>query len=198
MASKIDRIATLLAQGIAPAQVASITGVTPSYISQLRSDPEFVDYIASLKEEAGNKEVSPMEELAVFSDTLLATEHQVVAHLKERLPYMEDRVAIQMLKEVGARSDSIRKTAAISSLVANPGMATVRLVEITMPACAVPDIQFGANNEIVAIGSRSIAPMATQALHSLINSTRPSKDNDIIEEADYETYSTESSEAVNA
>lgn len=171
MASKIDRIASLLVSGLAPSQIADIVAVSPSYISNLKADPDFQLHLQSLAEERLTDETE-VDEDSIYKDKLAAAEHKIVSHILERLPYMADNHAILALSTVGNRRDAMQKANLMSgigsALKQNGG--TVRMVEVTIPAAAVPDIVLGKNNEVISIGGRAIAPMPTSALQRMIDS----------------------------
>lgn len=171
MASTIDRIANLLASGLTPTIVSSIVGVSASYVSQLRADPEFQEHVTALKQEAMEEENSSEKEVTIYTDKLLGAEHKIVDHILERLPYMEDRATISALREIGARNDSLRKQSLMGSAIKEVGKSggTLRMIELTIPSVAAPDLLFGKNNEVVQIGSRSIAPMPTATLQKIID-----------------------------
>lgn len=170
MASKIDRIASLLVSGLAPSQIADIVAVSPSYISNLKADPDFQLHLEALASERLEEDNETNED-NIYKDKLAAAEHKIVNHLMERLPYMADNHAILALNTVGSRRDAMQK----ASLMAGVGSAlkqnggTVRMVEISIPAAAVPDIVLGKNNEVISIGGRAIAPMPTSALQKMID-----------------------------
>lgn len=175
MASTIDRIAELLASGLPPTLSASITGVSPSYISQLLKDPDFKELVNDLAKERVEKEATASvedKEIKHYGNKLLGAEHKIVDHLLERIHMMEDRTAISALREIGARHDAMRKPT-LGSVVAQMGNSggTLRMIELSLPAVAAPDIMFGKNSEIVQIGNRSITPMPTAALQKIIDGT---------------------------
>lgn len=171
MASKIDRIAHLLASGLTTSITASVAGVSPAYVSQLKADPDFQAHVNELKMELVEEESTTEKELTTYSDKLLGAEHKVVDHILDRLNMMEDRTAIAALREIGARHDAMRKQALVGTVVKDLGKngGTLRMIELTIPAVAAPDLHFGSNNEIVQIGNRSIAPMPTATLQKIID-----------------------------
>lgn len=171
MASKIDRIATMLASGIQASSICQIVGVAPSYISNLKADPDFNLHLSALREELANSDSGPTEE-EIYSDKLLGAEHKIVTHLMDRLNYMADNHAVAALQAVGARRDAITKQNALASFQASAGAGntTIRMVEISIPAISAPDLVIGKNNEVVSIGSRAITPMPATALQALLNS----------------------------
>lgn len=170
MASKIDRIANLLASGVQPSMVAKITGVTPSYISQLCSDQDFSNHLSELKLELVTTDSNEDKETELLADKLLGAEHKIVDRIIDRLDLMSDGHVIAAYAKISERRDSLTKQAAMASVAKtlNQTGATVRMVELTIPAIAAPEIIFGKNNEIVSIGNRSITPMPTAALQKMI------------------------------
>lgn len=183
MSSKIDRIANLLASGMKPVMVARIVGVTDSYISQLQADPDFKSALEDLKAEKAEQNSTEAEEDSILKDKLKGAEHRIVDHILSRLDMMADGHAIAALRTIGDRHDAARKHNLLTQAPALAGsqMATVRMVELTMPACAVPELILGKNKEIVSIGGREITPMPINALQNLIDSQLKA------EEAIYET-----------
>ena len=177
MASKIDRIATMLASGIQASSIAAIVGVSPSYISNLIADPDFSTHLAALKEELAESN-SKEAESEIYQDKLLGAEHKIVTHLMDRLNYMADNHAIQALVAVGARRDSLAKSQAIANFTNSSNGTTIRMVEISIPAISAPDLVIGKNNEVVSIGSRAIAPMPAATLMAMLNNT-----NEVIDHA---------------
>lgn len=171
MASKIDRIAHLLATGLPAGMVASITAVSPAYVSQLYADPDFKLHVQELRAEIAEEESSSENEITTYTDKLLGAEHKIVDHIISRLDLMEDRTAIAALREIGARNDSLRKTSLVNNAIKDLKQTggSMRMIEISIPQVAAPDITFGPNREIVQIGSRSIAPMPTATLQKIID-----------------------------
>jgi hypothetical protein len=171
MASKIDRIANLLVSGLKPASIAQIVSVSPSYISNLLKDEDFQAHIQALAQEKLDEGCNETEEAKFYVDKLAGAEHTIVNHLLERLPYMADNHAIMALNTVGSRRDAMMKANLLAgvgqALQANGG--TVRMVEISIPSVAIPDVQFGKNNEVVSIGSRAITPMPVAALQRMMD-----------------------------
>lgn len=175
MSSKLDRIANLLASGMKPALVAKITAVSPSYISQLIADPDFKQALEELKAAKVDSAGSEEEEDKSLKDKFQAAEHKIVDHILDRLDMMGDGHVIAALRTIGDRNDAMRKhsllTKSTSALAAlGGGQATMRMVELTIPACAVPELILGKNSEIISIGGRDITPMPVNTLQSLINS----------------------------
>lgn len=172
--TKQDRIAQLLAQGMKPSMIAGIVGVTAPYISQLAADQDFKEHVAALitelaEEDAEGKDTRARERIH-YVDTLAAAEHKVLDQILTSLQYMSGREQIAALDTIGKRRDAMEQQQARQSGAHGLGgeQATVRFVEITMPAICIPELQMGPNREILGIGDRSIAPMNTSKLNDLL------------------------------
>lgn len=170
MASKIDRIASMLVSGIRPASIAQVVGVSPSYISNLLANEDFKLHLHELSEELSEESTTEVEEAKIYTDSLAAAEHTILKHLIDRLPYMADNHAIAALSTVGARRDSMHRVQTPTLGYQAAAGATIRMVEITIPAAAAPDLVIGKNNEVVSIGSRAVTPMPTASLQALMDS----------------------------
>lgn len=181
MASKIDRIATMLVSGIQASSIAQIIGVSPSYISNLQKDPDFKLHLEALREEKAAAETTKDEEVEIYHDKLLGAEHKIVTHLMDRLHYMADNHAIAALQAIGARRDSVTKAQATSSFSNNLNGTTIRMVEISIPAISAPDLVIGKNNEVVSIGSRATSPMPAATLQTLLNTNSQVFDHETLE-----------------
>ena len=182
MASKIDRIATMLVSGIQASSICQIVGVAPSYISNLKADPDFNLHLSALREELASSDSGPTEE-EIYSDKLLGAEHKIVTHLMDRLNYMADNHAVAALQAVGARRDAITKQNALASFQASAanGNTTIRMVEISIPSISAPDLVIGKNNEVVSIGSRAITPMPAATLQAMLNNTNEVIDHETLD-----------------
>ena len=177
MTTKIARIATLLANGVTPTMVARITGVSDSYISQLRSDPDFITHLTALQEELAQESGNKEAEIEIYADKLLGAEHKLVDTIMERLPYMGDGHLIAALAKIGERRDATLKsqlTSAATKAISGGSGASIKMVEISIPAVAAPDLRLGKNNEIISIDGRSITPLPTAALSSLLSTASSS------------------------
>lgn len=198
MATKNDRIAQLKASGMPNGMIASLTAVSPAYVSQLCALPEFQQHVAELTLEMAEEETSENKsearELGSYKDKLAAAEHELLDHLVSRVHSMDDRTALSALVAVGSRRDAIHKAqqtdkqltmAAQLSSNLLPG-TTLRMVELTIPAISAPELRYGANNEVVGIGERSTTPMpAATLLKMLEGQDKPAIDIDDYEDAQY-------------
>ncbi len=176
--TKQDRIACLLAQGIAPSQVASIVGVHPSYVSQLAADPDFKAHVEELVGELAEREggATEIEERKHYRDKLAGAEHKIVDHILNSLVHSTAREAAAVLDVIGKRRDQmdgsngkgIIQAIHAQSSTDDKGVTTTRVVQISIPDVCLPELKMAGNNEIVAIGDRSTAPMPVQALKKIL------------------------------
>lgn len=176
--TKQDRIASLLARGMPPSQVALLTACQQSYVSQLLADPDFKAYVADLMQEQAEKEggSTQQEERNHYRDRLASAEHKILDHIVSNIHNSTVREAAAVLTAVGQRRDTMEGIggkgvmAAIAAEVqTNPdGSTTTRMVQITMPDICLPELKMAGANEIVAIGDRSTAPMPAGALRKIL------------------------------
>jgi hypothetical protein len=178
MATKQDRIAGLLAQGMAPSLVASLVNVDPSYISQLLKDEAFLYCLQELKTELAEEAIENLEEqrheeALYYIDRLAATEHSILDKITKELSYMTGREALLALDVVGKRREAmqtgLQKQKALSGIGDLPPGSTVRLVEIEIPNICVPELTFTDNREIIAIGNKSVNPMPAARLQKILS-----------------------------
>lgn len=186
----IDRIAQLLVSGMAPSLVASVVNVDKSYVAQLLADPDFKE---ALKELAmANNETPIRSEEDALTDKLTGLAHASMDQLLTRVQagMMDDRNLLLTLTTVNNMQESITKKQAIRKGLAGAGLSSdvngvaIRVVEISMPAVCAPDITFGPNSEIVAIGSRSTATMPAASLQKMLEGElKPALEGDYHEQA---------------
>ena len=78
--TKIDRIAQLLVGGMNPALVASVVGVSKSYISQLLQDQDFKAALKELAEQQATEAPQSSDEVA--KDKMIGIEHAAMDQLQ--------------------------------------------------------------------------------------------------------------------
>lgn len=152
-----DRIASLLGSGLAPALVASATGVSASYISQLLSEPAFSLEVASLRA----KDIEKMQERDGAWDGL---EDKLLEKLGDLVPFMvkprEVLHAIQVVNGAKRRAaDLVKPDGSALGSVTNHN--TVVLV---LPQKVVSQFELSKNNEVISVAGRALVPMATSRL----------------------------------
>ena len=161
------RIAEFLAQGIAAADVARIVGCTPAYLSQLASDEEFVAILTAKKEEY----LASSEMDTILEDSYTSLETKIVHQLSDSIATATVSELARTLEAVAKRRDSFLKNR-LPALAANNGNNNVTVVNIAMPSYAIPSFQKNANNEIVAVDDKSLAPLPSSRVRELFASLK--------------------------
>lgn len=182
--SQQERIIGFLAQGLKAAQVASIVGCTPAYISQLCSAQDGPEgFREALTEKAKELSSSGDIEETTVSSKYLSMEHKLLKTIEDRLGEAEFPALVNALKVVGERQEkrALRK-AGLS--VAQQGTLVQNIVNITVPAHALPEFRMNTNLEVTAIGDRIMAPMSSDAVRQLFKSRKlPAVDAEILHRA---------------
>ena len=155
MSDTKQQIILNLARGIPPAQIARFLGVTESYVSQIKDDPEVKDLVrqqASLESEAVEK----------FDTTLDEAEERALQNISSKIPLANMQQSLQAFKVLnGARR---RK----DSRVMTQGQIDAPLVQIILPAAA-PEVQFITNqqSQIVEVEGRTMTAIDPSKLKEL-------------------------------
>ena len=182
--SQQERIIGFLAQGLRAAQVASIVGCTPAYISQLCSAQDGPEgFRDALTEKAKELSSSGDIEETTVSAKYLSMEHKLLKTIEDRLGEAEFPALVNALKVVGERQEkrALRK-AGLS--VAQQGTLVQNIVNITVPAHALPEFRMNQNLEVTAIGDRIMAPMSSDAVRQLFKSRKlPAADAEMLHRA---------------
>lgn len=147
-----DRIANLLANGVTAAQAAIATGVSESYISQLRSSDE--SFSALLQQ----KLTTTLEQEHELQDTYDTIEQEILNEVSLRLPTADIRDLAFALQSVTRANPKRAK-----NTILNPNNATNLIQNNTAITVNLPthvlqdvDIQLNARNEIVAVDGQSM------------------------------------------
>jgi len=138
----LARVASLLASGLKPSQVATIVGCSPARISQLLQDESFQ---LLLKERQVEFEKEDIEEKSL-SAKYTAAEHALITQVMEMAPASELRDVTAALRVVGERQEKMK---ARTQPVVSPQAQQV-FVSISLPshALAIPSVQRTLQNEI--------------------------------------------------
>lgn len=146
-----ERIISLLGTGVAPEQVASALGVTPSYVSQMLSDPAITAQVAELRYEHLQKHNARDNEYDELED-------QLVARLKDLMPLMvrpmEVLKSIQVINAAKRRGQS-----APQALVASQN-----IVQITVPTQIINRFTTNVQNQVIKAGEQELLTMQSGTL----------------------------------
>lgn len=155
-----DRIISYLAAGLKPANISSIVGCSPAYISQLLSDPDFK---AQVEAKMLDGSVEPDETLDKKYESL---EHGIINNMQAALAGAELPHLTRALEAVNKGQDMRAKRK-------NPALRDptqlVQVVQINIPqhAIAAPVMNLNSNSEVVAIDNKPLAPMSAEGIKAL-------------------------------
>lgn len=175
----VERIAQLLVNGMQPSLVASVVGVTKSFVSQLLADPDFQEALKELS--VKNNETPISSESQLLNDKLAGLAHSSIDQLLTQISsgMVGARELILTLNTVNTIQEANFKREAMKKGLNGAGLSggdsiTYKMVEITMPAICAPDLLIGPNSEIISIGNRSTAPMPAAQLQKMLEAeSRP-------------------------
>lgn len=146
-----DKILKLLVAGVRPGIVAQSLGCDPSYISQLASQPEFLEKILEARNSQIQKELNVKEKYEKL-------ENSILTKLTNLLPQLNKPMELSRVLQVV----QAKKFQATDIPTQEPQRATV--VNLTLNKKVSSKFILNSNKDIIGIGDKSFAPMATPAL----------------------------------
>jgi hypothetical protein len=152
-----EQIIALLSQGISAAQVAAAVGVSESYISQLRSDPEISELIVT-------SGTAKLEAAALFDSSLERAELMALEKIEKNLPFAnmgQAMAAFRILNSARKRSDAFATPADQSTNIT---------VNLTLPASAAARYVVNTSNEIVEVEGQTMITATAKSLDNLLAS----------------------------
>lgn len=144
----------LLSQGISTAQVAAACGVSESYISQLRADPE-------VREQIHEKRAADSLEDVKFDQSLEAAESIALEKIQRGLQFANMGQAIAAFRILNAAK---KRTVTAEQQDTNVGV-TVNLV---LPAAAATKYVVNRQNEIVEVEGKTMISATAKTLDILL------------------------------
>ena len=155
-----ERVATLLASGLKPSNVASIVGCSPSRISQLLQEPGFKQLLTAKSAEV---EASDVEE-KTLNAKYHAAEHSLLNLILEMAPTAELRDVTNALKVVSERQDKLKTR---MNPVQQGNVITQQFVQINIPVHSLPEVVINEQRQILSINEQNLAPMTSEGVTSL-------------------------------
>lgn len=167
-----DQIIHYLSSGIKPAQVATIVGCTPAYISQLLKDSSFLEKLVAATADTSKNSVE-----VKLDNKYESLEHSILAQMQDALISAELPALTKALHTVAVVQDlkARRKLPQISPM---PG-TTINYVTIAMPASfmqAQPIVEMNTNKEILSIDNQPLAPMSNDGVKNLFAKAKEKRD----------------------
>lgn len=149
-----EKIVKYLAADIQQSVVASSCGVTPAYITQLLELPEVREEISLLR-------AAKLERSLETDDTLDSLEVAALKQVKDRLPFV--RTAVEAVRIASTLNGMKRKATPDASADA----VAAQSVTITVPRGASLMFKMNANNQVIEVEGRTMAPLPSKALPGL-------------------------------
>lgn len=159
-----DRAFTLLAMNIPPTQVAAAIGCSPSYVSQLLSDPSFAD---AVKEAQAVYVSEKLEQAKKMDDLKDSIESQLLDKLQSTIAYLNKPSDILLAVKI---ANSLKRSAAASQIAPSSSQAAAGTVKLSLPAHLLQhaklNIQISPAGEVLATeGATFLSPAASQLLN---------------------------------
>jgi hypothetical protein len=162
-----QRIVSFLAQGLSKAQVGTIVGCSPSYITQLGEQEDFKEALVLASAEVAEQN----DEDQNISTKYLAVEHKVLKTIEDQLMHAEFPQLVQALKVIGERQE--KRAARKAGLPAHGQVNNLiqhNTTILNIPAHAIPEYQVDSQGQVISIGDRVMAPMGAAGVKSLFSS----------------------------
>ena len=144
----------LLSQGIPTSQVAAACGVSDSYISQLKADPDVQTQIAEKQAASSIADIQ-------FDDDLETAENMALQKIKSNIAFANMGQAIaafRILNTARRRADPVVTSDAAVSVTVN----------LTLPQSAVPRYVTNANNEIIEVEGQTMLSATAKNLDQIL------------------------------
>lgn len=168
-----ERVLKFLASGLTETQVASIVGVTPARIFQLKAEEGFKQRLLEEQAQAEEKTGEEAED-EILTGKYLAVEHSLLKQMESQIPYSELRDCTNALKVITDRQHQRQTRKLQQRALEQYRGANLTLVSITLPSHAVPkpEIQLNEQQEIVAIDKIPMAPLSSDAVRALFQTRK--------------------------
>ena len=160
-----ERILHYLASGIKPAQIATIVGCSPAYISQLLKTEEFQKELEDmLLQKPADAEETDLD------NKYVSLEHQILKQIDLALVDAELPALTRALEVVAKRQDMRFSRKHPIQTTAFGGL-NVQVVTLNLPAHAIPSpiIELNSKGEILAINNQNLAPMSSEGVKNLFS-----------------------------
>ena len=152
-------IAKYLAQGLTQEQVAAIVGCTPSYISQLVAQDDIKELV-----EVEQKRIQAEKENTQEEQEYSGLEKKARVYLSDNMPFAEYKDVLKLLEILNRRKEK-----PVPQMINNTQINVTRL---SVPAAAMPEFVVNAQNEIIGIGEKSLAPMSSAGVREMFTNIK--------------------------
>jgi len=143
-----------MAQGISTDQIAAALGCDPSYISQLRADPEIARQVTEQTSSVTIKD-------AAFDERLNTAEEVLLGRIEKTAPFANLPQALAAFRTLNQARR--RKDGPIGAPVTNIN------VTLTLPASALPRYVVNSQSEIVEVEGKTLVSATPKSLEATMN-----------------------------
>lgn len=150
-----DRAIELLCQGVSTTQVAEAIGVDPSYISQLKADP---DTAAKIAEATAKHTIDDVH----HDSKMDKIEALALERIERTIGYANFGQALAAFKILNGATRRQEKS------TATPQQLTSVVVNLTLPAGALPNYILNNKNEIVEVEGKAMVSATAQSLDQIL------------------------------
>lgn len=163
----LERVATLLANGLKPSNVASIIGCSPGRIAQICKEESFQLILRAKSAEAEKSN----DEEELLGSKYHAAEHILLNQIIEMAPVSELRDVTAALRVVAERQDKAKTRL-------NPvqsGTIINQVISITVPKHTLPEIHLTEALEVTSVNTLNLAPLTSEGVTNLFKGMRQEK-----------------------
>lgn len=151
LSSLQQRILALLGNGVSAEMVANTVGVTPSYVSQLVSSPDFAEHVSLLRYENLSKHNVRDANYDELEDTL-------TSKLQDFLPLMTK--PLEILRAIQVINGAKRRGSTTPENITNKQVQ----INLIMPTTIVQKFTTNVNNQITAVAGQELLTIDSKAL----------------------------------
>lgn len=151
-----ERALTLLGSGVRPDVVALSLGVSPSRITQLMSDPEFMERVTELR-------FNNLQKHNARDNEYDALEDQALAQLKNNMAFIQR--PMELLKTLSVLNAAKRRGQSAPEAITEQQS----VVQINMPVKIIQKFTTNINNQVIQAGNQELITIQSGQMEKLAN-----------------------------
>jgi hypothetical protein len=154
--SSEERALKLLGDGFNPETVASAVGISVSRVSQLLSDPQFIEKVSERRFQNLNKHNERDEKYDKMEDTLIDRMEKVLPMMFKPMEVLKALTTINGIKRRGVTSPSS---------ITNQQ----EVVTLILPTAIIQNFTTNINNQVVKIGDKDLVTIQSGGMNDLLD-----------------------------
>jgi len=151
-----ERIINFLCHGVPTQQIADAVGCEPSYVSQIKADPEVQEIVAS-------KLVAATEDDIKHDSIMDRAEHMALERLEKTLPFANFGQTLAAFKILNSAERRQAKSTAPAG-----GVVNNLTVNLTLPSAALPNYVRNSKNEIIEVEGKTMISATAKSLDAIL------------------------------